>query len=370
MNDPHPQGDDNPRRVAHVPGHCEGQRLDRFLADHFPRYSRKTLQRVIRAGWVRVNAERGKPGTLLRRGDYLELPILSDAIEKLESQRNRTRTKGQSSRELTQLYRDDDVIVINKPAGVSVHGGAGHEATIIDLMRTDVLADFGLVHRLDRDTTGALLLVRGTDARRRMMTIFSRDGLADETSLSAAPASATEPQPVTKTYTAIVSGHLDPRDGVIDLPLSPPVGRRRRTHVDYEHGKNAITKYETEEVFTRASRVTLGLRTGRTHQLRAHLQARGAPLLVDPLYGGRRSLHVRDPRRQRDLYLKRTPLHAARLTFPHPTRDCVIDVRAPLFEDMRYALELLRVITGRGLKRGGLPPQPFERNEPRGRSES
>ncbi len=353
MNDSSPKGDHESRRVAHVPAHCDGQRLDRFLVEHFPRYSRKTLQRVIRAGLIRVNAQRGKPGTVLRGGDYLELPVLSEAVEQLKAQREQSRTKGHVADDIVELYRDDDLIVINKPAGVAVHGGASHtpQATIIDRMRTDILAGFGLVHRLDRDTTGALALVRGKDARNNMMALFASDRLEGDSSPLDGAGRA-----VTKQYTAIVSGQLDPRDGVIDLPLSPPVGRRRRTHVDHEQGKAALTEYQTEEVFTRASRLTLSLRTGRTHQLRAHLQARGAPLLVDPLYGGRRSLHIRDPRRQRDLYLKRTPLHASRLVFPHPTCDELVDVAAPIPEDMRYALELLRVITGRGLKRGGLPP--------------
>jgi RluA family pseudouridine synthase len=333
-----PPGKD--RRVATVPRHGEGDRLDRFLARCFPAYSRRQLGLAIRAGLVRVNEQRGRAGAVLHEGDRLELPIWSQVLPALERVRASTQSRGRALTAVEELYRDDDLLVVAKPAGVPVHGGAGQEGvkTLIDHLREDVLAGYGLVHRLDRDTTGAIALVRGEDLRRETMRCFAE---GDER--------------VQKVYQAIVSGVPDPDTGRIDLPLSPP-GHHGRAAVDEAHGKEAHTRYVTLERFVRAARLEVVPLTGRTHQIRAHLAAIGHPLLVDPLYARRRAWRIPDPRGERDMHLRRTPLHARRLTLPHPRSGEAVTVEAPLPEDMRYALEVLRVVAGRGRKRGGLPP--------------
>ncbi len=329
----------NDRREALVPAHFAGQRLDRFLHEHFPNYSRRELARAIKAGLVRVNGSRARPGTTLAAGDRLELPVWSQVLPKLSKERADRRAAAQVDDEITELYRDEDLLVVAKPAGLPVHGGAGIvEPTLIDRLREDVLAGFGLAHRLDRDTSGAIALVRGDELRAAMMERL------------AAPDGG-----VRKTYEAIISGVPDETEGEIDLPLRPP-GHRTKARVDEDDGKPSVTRYRVLEPFVRAARIELEPLTGRTHQIRAHLEAIGHPLLVDPLYGARKAWRIHDPRGQMDAKLRRTPLHARSLTLPHPRTGATVEVTAPVPADMRYALEVLRVVVGRGRKRGGLPP--------------
>lgn len=315
-------------------------RLDRFLADSFPLYSRRQLVQVVKSGQVRVNGVRARPGQILHTGDRLEMPVWSRVLPQIEKERAKVREVSRPTSDVVELYRDDDLLIVSKPPGVPVHGGAlqGHARTLIDLMREDVLAGYGLVHRLDRGTTGAIALVRGDEMRKTMMERFAA---ADDS--------------IEKLYEAIVSGVPEPAEGVIDAPLAPP-GHGGKARVDPVRGKPARTHYRTLETFTRAARVELRLETGRTHQIRVHLASIGTPLLVDPLYTGRKGWRIPDPRGSRDAYLRRSPLHAKSLTLPHPRTGDLVTVESPTPADMKYALEVLRVVTARGRKRGGLPP--------------
>ncbi len=332
---------DSDRRQAKVPAHLAGARLDRFLAECFPNYSRRELAKAVKAGLVKVNGRRGKPGQVLAADDALDLPVWSQVLPRLAEKREAERSVGRMPTDVVELHRDRDLLIVSKPAGVAVHSGAGLGAaeTLIEKLREDVLAGFGLVHRLDKDTTGAIALVRGEELRRVTVEAFADpDG------------------GIEKVYEAIVSGIPEPPEGVIDAPLEPP-GYGGRAVVDEEYGKPARTHYRTRETFVRASRLELQLETGRTHQIRAHLWHAGHPLIADPLYGRRKAWRIHDPRGQRDAYLRRTPLHARRLALPHPRTGSRIEVEAPLPDDMKYALEVLRVVAARGRKRGGLPPQ-------------
>ena len=331
---------DPDRRTALVPPHGDAMRLDRFLADCYPLYSRRQLAHVIKAGHVRVNGIRARPGQILSTGERLELPVWSRVLPGLEKDREAVREISKPEADVVELYRAQDLLIVTKPPGVAVHGGAGQgfERTLIDMLRDDVLTGFGLVHRIDRGTSGAIALVRGEELRKVTMERFADpDG------------------GIEKIYEAIVSGAPDPTEGVIDAPLAPP-GHGGEARVDTERGKPARTHYRTLETFTRAARLELVLETGRTHQIRVHLASIGCPLLVDPLYAGRKGWRIPDPRGSRDAYLRRTPLHAKHLTLPHPRTGEIVSVESPLPADMRYALEILRVVTGRGRKRGGLPP--------------
>jgi 23S rRNA pseudouridine1911/1915/1917 synthase len=335
---------DPDRRAATVPPAADGQRLDRFLADHFPLYSRRQLANAVRAGLVRVNSVVARPGTTLAAGDYLELPVWSKVLPDLERERAASRELGRVPTEVEELYRDDELLVVSKPAGVPVHGGARTAPgnTLIDLLREDVLAGFGLVHRLDKDTTGAIALVRGETLRGEAVARF------------ADPAGGVE-----KVYEAIVSGVPEAPEGVIEAPLTPP-GHRGRARVDEDEGKAARTRYRIQETFVRSARLEVVPETGRTHQIRVHLASIGHPLLVDPLYARRKGWRIPDPRGQRDAHLRRTPLHARRLTLPHPRTGRTVTVEAPVPSDMKHALEILRIATARGRKRGGLPPESSE----------
>lgn len=316
-------------RIARVPEAAEGERLDRFLTEHFPNYSRKQVAEVVRSGAVRVNGRPGRAGTRLKAGDKLELPRMSDAVRDVVRARRRRERLRQSTRvsgEVVELHRDDDLLVVSKPPGVPVHGGAalGQTETLVDLLKEDVLQGFGLVHRIDRDTSGAVALVRGEALRKVTAAAFAElEG------------------GVEKRYEAIVEGLPEPEAGEIDLPLLPP-GHGGRARVDPK-GKPSRTQYLTLERFREAARVSLVPWTGRTHQIRVHLAAAGWPLLVDPAYGSRGGWMLRDPRGRLDARLRRTPLHAAELVLPHPRTGAVVRVEAPLAPDMRYALEVLRV---------------------------
>lgn len=335
--DPEPE-----RRKARVPGHLAGARLDRFLAEHFPSWSRRQLADAIRAGHVLVNDRRGRPGQTLLAGDELDLPVWTHLFAQGPARPPSPRSPLRVPTAPQVLYRDADLLVIDKPPGMAVHAGAGPgRATVIDALREDILAGYGLVHRLDRDTTGVLVLVHGAEARMRVIEAFATHGA------------------VTKTYEAIVTGAPEVDEGVVDVPLRAPP-RGGRAEVDPERGRAAVTRWQVVERFTRAARVRVEIDTGRTHQIRAHLRHIGHPLLVDPLYGRRSALRVRDPRDKHDLHLTRTPLHAARLELDHPATGERVAFEAGLPGDMKAVLEVLRVITGRGLKRGGLPPPPGE----------
>jgi len=320
-------------RHARVPERCAGQRLDRFLVEHFPLYSRRKIVEVIRSGAVRVDGRRARPGLLLAGGERLELPVMSRAVEEVArrvKRRERMRREARAPSEVEVLYRDDDLLVVAKPPGVPVHGGAGLGSvqTLVDLLKEDVLAGFGLVHRIDRDTSGAVALVRG-EAQRAETTRRFEDG-----------------EGVEKVYEALVDGVPSPLSGEIELPLAPP-GHGTQARVDETHGRPALTRYVTVEAFEDAARLSVEPATGRTHQIRVHLAAIGHPLVVDPVYGARGGWLLRDPRGHLDARLRRTPLHAARLTLPHPRTGEPVTVKAPLPADIKYALEVLRVRAGR-----------------------
>jgi len=328
------------RRLARVPTHLAGVRLDRFLADCFPQYSRRQLTLAVKAGLVRINGRVARPGTRLEPGDELALPRWSQVLKGLELERRATREVGRAPTQIVELHRDDELLVVSKPPHVPVHGGAGQRGvqTLLDRLREDVLAGFNLVHRLDRDTSGVIALVRGEAHRRAILERF----LDPEGGIE-------------KVYEAIVSGHPEPAEGLVDLPLAPPA-QGGRARVSTEEGKPALTRYRTIESFVRAARLELRPKTGRTHQIRAHLKAIGCPLLVDPLYGGRRGWRIPDPRGRHDVHLQRTPLHARRLTLPHPRTGESMTFEAAVPDDMKYVLEILRIAAARGRKRGGLPP--------------
>ena len=232
-------------------------------------------------------------------------------------------------RAIEVVYRDDDLLVVVKPPGVPCHGGAAMATrrTLLERLRADVLAGFGLVHRIDQDTSGLVILARG-DLKVALSAAFAAEGQVE------------------KVYDALVEGVPDPAVGSIDLPLADP-GHGTRARVDPRRGKPATTQYSVTEVLGRAARVRAVPLTGRTHQIRVHLAWIGTPLLVDPLYGRRAGWRLVNPKGGPAGRLARTPLHAAELSFTDPRTGERRTFKTPLLDDHRRALEVLRVVAAR-----------------------
>jgi 23S rRNA pseudouridine1911/1915/1917 synthase len=347
-------------RAVEVPASARGERLDRFLATVFPGHSRRRVNAVLRAGLVRVGGRTGRPGTMLAGGEILFVPPLDAAVEQTTTRAH----AGTGTREVEVIHRDEDLLVVSKPPGVPCHGGAGLgvRRTLLERLKDDVMAGFGLVHRIDQDTSGLVVLARG-DLKRLLGAAFGAPGTDDAAAAGTGDdGPATEPvaggpgKAVEKVYDALVEGCPDPMEGTIDLPLADP-GHGTRARVDRD-GRPSRTEYRVVECLGTATRVRAIPRTGRTHQIRVHLAAIGTPLLVDPLYGRRSGWRMVDPKGGTAARLARTPLHAAELTFVDPRTGERRTFRAPLLADHRRALEVLRVVAARsaGPARASAPP--------------
>jgi 23S rRNA pseudouridine955/2504/2580 synthase len=288
-------------------------RLDKWFQRHFPDLPHGRLQKLLRTGQVRVDGRRAKAGDRLAEGQEVRVPPLSappdDARRRPSVPRAVPEGEAKDLRARV-IYRDDAVIALDKPPGLAVQGGtktAHHLDAMLDALRFGSAERPRLVHRLDKDTSGVLVLARTAGAAKALTAAFR----ARET---------------VKLYWAIVVGLPEPAMGEIDLPLAKggrPGGERVRP--DEEDGLRAVTRYAVIEAAGRRA-AWLGLRplTGRTHQLRAHMAAIGRPILGDGKYGGR------------DAFLpglddaKALHLHARFLRIPHPARRAPLEVEAPL----------------------------------------
>lgn len=289
--------------VFHVPSTEASQRLDRFLAAQVPELSRSRLASLIKEGAVTVNGRVAKPSLTLSGGETIELEIPEDRPAEAQPQ----------EMALDFLYEDDDLAVVNKPSGLVVHPGAGHEeGTLVNglLHRFGPLSSLGgvqrpgIVHRLDKETSGCLVVARNDFTHAALSAQFA--GRETE-----------------KIYYAVVQGVPAVKTGRIENYLARhPVNRLQRTVVpENRGGKLAITDYEVIHTSHRCSLVRCVLHTGRTHQIRVHLKHLGHPLLGDELYA--------KPARQ-PVLAGRLLLHAWRLAFTHPRTQQWLTFTAPL----------------------------------------
>jgi 23S rRNA pseudouridine1911/1915/1917 synthase len=279
-----------------------GRRLDRFLAG--PLGSRSQAQAVIDAGLVRVDGAARPKRHVLREGEVVDV----------DQARERAAEDPAGEAPFAVAYEDDQLLVVDKPPGVVVHPARGHATgTLAQALGGRVAGGedpwrAGIVHRLDRDTSGLLVVAKSDEVHRALKSLLSSRRLRRE-------------------YLALADGHLDARTGTIDAPIGRDRHDRLRVSVDTDHPREARTHFETDRLLPSATLLRVTLETGRTHQIRVHLAAIGHPVSGDPLYG-----------RAGRFGLERQFLHAARLSFPHPVTGAEVDVRSELPADLRAAL--------------------------------
>ena len=304
---------------ATVPAEMGGLRLDQVLARLFPQYSRSRLQDWLESGYIRI--ESGISGGIAGRSSTLSRneKVMGGEVLALEPPKLPSAAAPQAQRmPLKIVFEDDALIVIDKPAGLVVHPGAGQpDRTLMNalLAHAPALAGVpraGIVHRLDKDTTGLLVVAKTVEAQTSLVK-----QLADRT--------------MGRTYVAVVQG--DPQaSGTIDAPVGRDVRTRTRMAVS-NRGRPSRTAYKVLERFGHAALVECRLETGRTHQIRVHFQHIRHPLIGDTVY--RRGT-------RRGVDFPRQALHAAELTLRHPTSGETMTWKSPLPRDLRGLLETLR----------------------------
>lgn len=306
------------RRLS-VPAEAGGERLDRFLALQLPLLSRTRIQELIHQGRVQVNDQMAeRPGFRLQGGEWLTVEVVErpplDAVPE--------------SIPLDVLYEDDDLVAVNKPAGMVVHAGGGvRRGTLVNallhrfgrLSRVGGPVRPGIVHRLDKGTSGVLLVAKSDEVHQKLAAQFSG-------------------RTVEKRYLALVHGEPPRKHDVIRLSIARDRVRRTRMTTRRRLGRPAETEYRVLRSRPGFAFLEVFLRTGRTHQVRVHLSALGHPVVGDTLYGAPRRLRWDN---QSCVTLNRNFLHAERLRFHHPRTNLEMEISAPLPEELSGLLQRL-----------------------------
>jgi 23S rRNA pseudouridine1911/1915/1917 synthase len=296
-----------------VAGDQSGQRLDRFLAAQFPDMSRTHLQALIDEGRVRVSGFAKKPSHHVESGETVTVEIPPPELPGVEPE----------NIPLTLLYEDADIAVVNKPAGMIVHPGAGadtgtlvaallHHLGMAGLSALGGPLRPGIVHRLDKGTSGAIVIARNDAAHLKLIEEFRE-------------------RRVQKTYVALLHGIVKGEKGTIELPVARDLKRRSRMTSRRSEGREARTDWGLRLRLGNFSLIEADLHTGRTHQIRVHFSALGFPVVGDTLYG---APHQERIGRELLPALGRNFLHAARIAFTHPRTGQHMEFRAPLPEEL------------------------------------
>ena len=303
-----------------------GERLDRFLAAQLPEMSRTRIQALVDRGRVTINGAVAKRSHRMEQEESIVIEIPAPAPSAAQPE----------AIPLEILYSDADLAVINKSAGMIVHPGAGVKSgTLVNALLYEFgsrgeLSSIGgelrpgIVHRLDRETSGAMLVARNDRAHHALVEQFSSHRIE-------------------KTYVALVHGNLKQDSGSIELPVARDLHRRIRMTTKRREGRAARTDWRARLRFPGYTLVEADLHTGRTHQIRVHFSALGHPVVGDTLYGAPRVPKIGE--RSAPL-LARNFLHAARLKFEHPTSGKQIEVRAPLPNELADYLHELATLGG------------------------
>lgn len=296
------------------------ERLDTFLRSQFPAVSRGTIQRLIDQGHIRVNGRVVKPTHHPRAGDQVEVhwPEAKSAEARPENI------------PLEILFEDQNLLVINKPPGMVVHPGAGHDQhTVVNavlfhcqgqLSGIGGVARPGIVHRLDKDTSGCLVIAKNDPTHLGLADQFATRG-------------------VTKIYQALVCGRMSQASGQIRAAIARHSTHRKRMAVTTGEGREALTSFSVVEQFEHATWIEVRLHTGRTHQIRVHFQHVGHPLVGDHVYGMRTNIRLTE---LTGYTAPRQMLHAWRLSFTDPIAGNRLKLEAPLPSDFQEAVRLFR----------------------------
>ena len=287
--------------IKNVEPEYNGQRIDKFLSETLPEYSRSFIQKVVKDGGVLVDEKCVKSNYKLSAGQILKLNV-PELVEPDIIPEDIA---------LDILYEDDDIIVVNKPKGMVVHPAAGHyTGTLVNALMyhcRDNLSGIngvtrpGIVHRIDMNTTGVLVACKNDAAH-----IFLSEQLAVHS--------------ITRKYNAIVHNSFKENSGTVDAPIGRHHIDRKKMAIDYKNGRNAVTHYSVISNYGKYAHIECQLETGRTHQIRVHMSSIGHPLLGDDVYGSGKS-----PYR-----LEGQTLHARVLGFVHPSTGKYMEFEAPL----------------------------------------
>ena len=301
-----------------IPERMTGQRLDVALSEMLPDYSRSKITAWIKSGEALINHKPFKPKDKVNGSEMVELTI---------SQKQNNDWAGEDI-PLNVIFEDDDIIVLNKAVGLVTHPGAGNwSGTLANALlhyepKLATLDRAGIVHRLDKNTSGLMVVSRNEKSQKYLVEQLQKHSVSRE-------------------YSAIVYGHMV-AGGTIDEPIGRDTKDRVKQAVS-SHGKEAVTHYRVIDRYQNHTHVKAILETGRTHQIRVHLSHIGYPLMGDPMYGGK----VRFPKKA-DVILKeaivnfkRQALHARKLTLTHPISGELMSWKAPLPEDMLALLDVL-----------------------------
>ena len=324
-----------------VPDGGKEERLDLFLYSRSDGLSRSRIQSLIRSGDIKVNTLPSKPSYKVKPGDEVFLVIPPPAPQVLEPEEI----------EFQVLYEDSSIIVVNKPPGLVVHPAPGHnKGTLVhgllqycrDLSGIGGVLRPGIVHRLDKDTSGLMVVAKDDQAHSSLSGQFKSGE-------------------VKKRYVALVHGRIKEDKGEIDLPIGRHPKKRKEMAIATTGGRRALTLWrKIEDLESGFSLLSVVIKTGRTHQIRVHLSHLGHPVVGDPVYGyGRRwwKGHA-GLANGKPVPVKRQMLHAEKLGFIHPVKDSYLEFDAPIPDDMRFALMALK-----GLNSGGKDNKELDINK-------
>ena len=291
-------------------GDWAGKRIDKVLSGYFSDYSRSFIKKLFDDGYIQVNGKASKPSYSVRTGDIFDISVPDPVSIDIEPE----------NIPLDIIYEDDDVILVNKPKGMVVHPAPGHySGTLVNGLMyhfkdslSGINGEFrpGIVHRIDMDTTGVLVVCKNDNAHRSLSEQLHEHS-------------------ITRKYYAIVHGNIAQDDGTVDAPIGRSPKDRKKMAINYNNGKSAVTHYRVITRFKDFTHIECRLETGRTHQIRVHMSALGYPLAGDRLYYPAFS----------DTKIKRQALHSHRLSFSHPVTGEMLTFTSPLPCDMAALID-------------------------------